>query len=127
MILREHELWETRILAPFGGTVTEIFINRGDVLKPLETPVLELVALSYLYVDLVLPVNHILKVGLGHKVSVQVGSEGLGRQGILDGTIMHINPKVDAPSHTFRVKIAFSDSSGKVRPGMLAKVGFGEL
>ena len=28
--LRENELKETQLLAPFDGTVTQIYINRGD-------------------------------------------------------------------------------------------------
>ena len=122
--LRENELKETQLSAPFNGTVTQIYINRGDTLKPTETQVLELVALDRLYVELALLVDHIHRIRLDQKVPVQVESEILGRQGLLEGRVIHINPKVDASSRTFRVKIGFSDANGRVRPGMLAQVNF---
>jgi membrane fusion protein (multidrug efflux system) len=123
--LRENELKETHLLAPFSGTVTEIYINRGDTLKPVETQVLQLVALDRLYAELLLPVSHVHKVHLGHKVKVQVESNVLGHEGQLQGTVIHINPKVDASSRTFRVKIGIPSANGRVRPGMLAQASFG--
>ena len=57
--LRENEVKETRLSAPFSGTVTQIYINRGDTLKPTETQVLELVALDRLYAEVLLPVAHV--------------------------------------------------------------------
>ena len=62
--LREQELRETQLLAPFSGTVTQIAINRGDTLRPLDTPVLELVALDDLYAELLLPSNYVQKIKL---------------------------------------------------------------
>jgi RND family efflux transporter MFP subunit len=122
--LRENELKETQLSAPFNGTVTQIYINRGDTLKPTETQVLELVALDRLYAELALPISHMPRVRLDQKVQVQVENEILGRQGLLEGRVIHINPKVDASSRTFRVKIGFSDANGRAKPGMLANVNF---
>src|SRR5262249_5823920 len=56
--LRDNELKETQLLAPFDGTVTQIYVNRGDTLRPLDTQVLELVALENLYAELLLPSNY---------------------------------------------------------------------
>ena len=122
--LRQNELEQTRLAAPFGGTVTRIYINQGDALKPLDTQVLELVALDRLYAELVLPVSVILRIQEGHRVRVNVENDVLGSHGLLEGRVIYVNPKVDASSRTFRVKVAFSDSNGKVRPGMLAVVRF---
>jgi len=120
--LKENEVKETQLSAPFAGTVTQIFVNRGDTLKPTETQVAELVALDRLYVELLLPVAHVYDVSLGQTVKVRAESESAGRS--LAGQIVHINPKVDAASRTFQVKVGFSNSDGRIKPGMLAQVDF---
>jgi RND family efflux transporter MFP subunit len=122
--LRDYELRETQLLAPFSGTVTMISINRGDTLRPLDTPVLELVALEDLYAEMLLPSNYVQKIRLNQLIKVQIEGEWLGKPGQLDGKIIYINPKVDASSRTFKVKIRIPNANGVVRPGMLASVRF---
>lgn len=122
--LRENDLKETQLTAPFGGTVTEIFVGRGDNLKPMDTQVLELVGLEHLYAELLLPIQYVHKVRLEQKVQVKVEGEVLGRQGQVEGKVIHVNPKVDASSRTFKVKVAMPSANGRIRPGMLAQVVF---
>jgi RND family efflux transporter MFP subunit len=121
--LREQELKETQILAPFSGTVTEIFINRGESLRPIETQILELVDMDRLYAELRLPSNYVRTVQLNQKVKVQVEGEWLGRIGALEGEITYINPTIDAASRTFKVKVGIP-GRGLVRPGMLVEAKF---
>jgi HlyD family secretion protein len=121
---REQELSDTRLTAPFSGTVTQIFINRGDTLRPLETQVLELVALSPLYLEVLLPSNYVEKVRKDQKLRVDVENESMARIGRVDGTVIYVNPKLDAASRTFKVKIEIPNVNGRVRPGMLAQVRF---
>jgi membrane fusion protein (multidrug efflux system) len=122
--LRENELKETQLLAPFDGTVTQIYINRGDTLRPLDTQVLELVALENLYAELLLPSSYVQKIQLEQKIKVQVESEWMGRFGQIYGTVMYATPKVDASSRTFKVKVRIPNANGLVRPGMLVQVRF---
>ena len=119
--LRENELNETRLLAPFVGTVTRIYINRGDSLKPLESQVLELVALEDLYLELLLPSSYIQRIHPDQTMRVQIEGDSKG-PGAVDGRVTYVNPKVDAPSRTFRIKIQIPNANGRVRPGMLAEV-----
>lgn len=125
MALRENELRQTRLVAPFAGTVTRIYVRKGDAIKPLDTQVLELVALDQLYVEVVLPVGSILQIRQGQKVKVLVEAEVLGSSGTVEGKVSYVNPKVDAASRTFLTKVVFSDNRGNIRPGMLARVIFG--
>jgi multidrug efflux pump subunit AcrA (membrane-fusion protein) len=83
--LREQELKDTRIFAPFNGTVTEIFINRGESLERIETPVLELVDLDELYAELRLPSSFVKNVQLQDSIRVHVEAEWTGRAGQLKG------------------------------------------
>lgn len=125
--LRQNELKEMQLLAPFAGAVTNIRVHKGDALTPLETQVLDLVDLDRLYVDLVLPVEAILKVKEGDRVGVQVEDKVLGRSGRVVGKVSYVNPTVDPSSRTFVVKVFISDPKRIIRPGMLAEVTFGVL
>ena len=122
--LRENELKETQLLAPFTGAVTQIFIHRGDTLKPTETQVLELVALDRLYVEVLLPVAHVHDVAMGQRVTIHAEGDAAKNAGTVQGQISHINPKVDAASRTFQVKVSFTNVTGRIRPGMLAQLLF---
>lgn len=121
--LREQELKDTQIFAPFNGTVTEIFIHRGESLRPIETPVLELVDLDRLFAELRLPSNYVKSLQLKQSVKVQIEGEWLGRIGLLDGEVTYINPTIDAASRTFKVKVGIPPR-GLVRPGMLVEARF---
>jgi RND family efflux transporter MFP subunit len=120
--LREHDLRETRLVAPFAGTVTRIFVHRGDTLRPGETPVAEVVNLERLYVEVLLPRQDARRLSVGRKVQVVVERDWLGAPGRVTGEVLYVNPTVDASSRTVSVKIDFTNPSGAVRPGMLAEV-----
>jgi RND family efflux transporter MFP subunit len=122
--LRERELLDSQLTAPFAGTVTQIVINRGDTLKPMETPVLELVALDRLYVELLLPSAQAQKIRADQRVALQVENEALGKTGQVEGRVTYINPKIDAASRTIRVKVSVPTLNGTIRPGMLAQAKF---
>lgn len=122
--LRELDVKDTELAAPFDGTVTEIFIDRGDSLRPMETPVLELVALDQLYAELLLPSSYVRKVRLDQPVRIRVEGEWMGPSGQLEGRIAYINPTVEASSRTFKVKVSIPVSGGFVRPGMLVEATF---
>ncbi len=122
--LRAIELKETQLLAPFSGAVTEIYIHRGDTLRPMDTQVLEIVDLDRLFAELLLPVSHLHRIRLDHRVKIRVESDASGRPAVLEGRVIHVNPKVDAASRTFRVKVAVP-GDGRIRPGMTAQISFG--
>jgi len=48
----------------------------------------------------------------------------MARIGRVDGTVIYVNPKLDAASRTFKVKIEIPNLNGRVRPGMVAQVRF---
>ena len=124
--LREHELGETALSAPFAGTVTEIHVSRGESLRPMDTPVIDLVDLDRLYADLLLPSNYVLSVRTEQSIPVQVEGEWMGAEGQLHGPVMYVNPTIDASSRTFRVKVRIPNKGGLVRPGMLVQAQFPE-
>lgn len=122
--LREYELRETRILAPFDGTVTEIHVTRGESLRPLDMPVMTLVGLDDLFLEVLLPTHYLSHVRRDQAVPIQAEAEWMGDRGRVEGRIAYINPTVDASSRTFRVKVAIPNANGSFRPGMLAEARF---
>ena len=120
--LRQKGLDQTRILAPFDGTVTMTRTRRGDTISPLDSPILDLVNLDQLYVELSLPVEEIPNVRAGRSVEVRVEGATLGSAGVIRGVVGYVNPTVDPSSRTFLVKIEISDPSRTIRPGMRAEV-----
>ncbi len=120
--LRQQEFDARSIRAPFDGTVTAVYLVRGDAVAPLETPILALVLLDQLYVELALPVSELPRLAEGMRVGIDVESEVLGPAGQVGGVIRYINPTVDPSSRTFLVKVGFSDPPGQIRPGMRADV-----
>ena len=120
--LREHELKQTRLVAPFAGTVTRVLVHRGDALNPVETQVAELVDLTRLYVEVLLPRQDALRLKVGGAIAVQVEREWLGRAGSVTGHVSYVNPTVDAASRMVTVKIDVPNPTGAIRPGMVANV-----
>src|SRR6185436_10215819 len=121
--LREQELKETQIFVPFNGTVTEMFVVKGDSLRPLDTPILELVDLDHLYAELRLPSSYVRSIELNQPIKIQVEGEWMGQRGRIEGKVTYINPTIDAASRTFKIKVGIPATQG-VRPGMLVEARF---
>jgi RND family efflux transporter MFP subunit len=120
--LREHELRQTRLVAPFAGTVTRIFVHRGDALNPVETQVAEVVDLKRLYVEVLLPRQDALRLKVGTAIRVDVEREWLGAAGSVTGQVSYVNPTLDAASRMVMAKIDVPNPNGSIRPGMVAAV-----
>lgn len=120
--LREHELDQTRLVAPFGGTVTRILVHRGDALNPVETPVAEIFDMTRLYVEVLLPRQDALRLAVGTAIGVRVEADWLGKAGAVTGHVSYVNPTVDAASRMVTVKIDIPNPTGAIRPGMVATV-----
>jgi RND family efflux transporter MFP subunit len=120
--LREHELKQTRLVAPFAGTVTRILVHRGDALNPVETDVAEVVDLTRLYVEVLLPRQYALRLKVGASMPVAVEPEWLGKAGVVIGKVSYVNPTVDAASRMVTAKIDVPNPNGTIRPGMVATV-----
>lgn len=120
--LREHELKQTSLNAPFGGTVTRILVHRGDALNPVETPVAEVFDMTRLYVEVLLPRQDALRLSVGTKMAVRIEGDWLGRAGAVTGEVSYVNPTVDAASRMVTVKVDIPNPTGAIRPGMVANV-----
>jgi len=108
---------DTRVTAPYNGTVTAKMIDEGGLASP-GTPFLTLEKDGVFCVSLVVPEKHIQSVSLGQKVNITIPSM---QDMAVQGTVGSIDPAADLKSRSFTVKVALPDEE-KFRTGIFARV-----
>ena len=120
--LREAELDNTYIRAPFDGVVTEIHVERGETVRALEDPICDVFDMRKLFVRVAVPIGLIKFIDKKTPVSVEVEKElGLSDKRF-KGTVDYINPTLEPTSRTSHARIQILDPNRLVRPGMKANV-----
>jgi RND family efflux transporter MFP subunit len=120
---REHieykmavEQLRKRILrAPIQGSITKLFLEKGESCEPRE-PLVHLVDTSKcLFICTVEErVGRTLKNGQSVDLEIQAGAGSIAKK----GRIWFASPVVDPASGLQEVKVLFDNSDGKVRPGV---------
>ena len=119
---RRRDLRNTRVTAPFGGTITERFVSAGAFVTSGQqlyaiTDFTSLVARVYV------PEKELDRISVGQPAAV-AGKAAQGREGT--GSVMRIAPIVDAATGTIKVTIALPESlaggASGFMPGMYAEV-----
>jgi membrane fusion protein (multidrug efflux system) len=106
------------VRAPFSGRLGIRQVNLGQYLNP-GTTLTELEAIDMVFVDFSLPQQRLQTVSVGMPVRVTVeGVAGLSAE----GTIVAINPTVDATTRAMKIRASVPNKDEKLRPGMFAKV-----
>ncbi len=105
------------VTASYDGILVDKLVEVGDLAAP-GTPLVKIEGDGEFRVDLELPENHILAVGVGDKVAVRV-------PGLIDkpltGTVATIVPAADARSRSFLVKVQLP-AAENLRSGLFARV-----
>lgn len=118
---------DTRVVAPFDGTVLRKLIEEGQVVAP-GTPLITFVDLSKLYVKVFLPENEIGKVRLGNAARVYVDAfprkyfeaavSEVSQQA--EFTPRDVHMKDERVKLVFAVKLSLKNPQGFLKPGMPA-------
>jgi membrane fusion protein (multidrug efflux system) len=106
------------IRAPFAGRLGIRQINLGQYLDAGK-PIVSLQALSPVYADFSLPQQELGQLKQGMKVRVTTDTYP-DRQ--FDGTLLAINPDLDAVTRSVGLRATFENADEALRPGMYAKV-----
>lgn len=116
--LVKTQLADTAIVAPIDGIVAERLLSVGALASP-QIPVLTVVSSD---LEIALPVEETRagQVAPGLPVSVSVAAYP-GKA--FDAVISSVAPVIDIKSRAFTVKVAVTDEDGKLKAGMLARVG----
>ena len=114
---------DTRTLSPFDGIVEKRVRSAGETVRKSD-PVCQIIAVDPLHIEVVLSVDVVRKVGIGQKATVIVN--GFEDRPVGNAEVFFVNPRVDAGSDTFTIKVKMKNPRNKdefiFKPGMRADV-----
>lgn len=109
-------LEQRRLVAPFAGTIGLPRVDLGQYLQP-GTVVATLQDLDTMRVDFSLPEQQLGAIAIGQPLHVRAD----GIEGVFDGTITGIDPRVDPASRMVAVRGAI-DAGGALTPGQFVRI-----
>jgi len=112
-----EQLSYTRILAPYGGILTERHVEIGESVSPGQ-PLLSGLSLEQLRVVVDLPQQYADLARRERQAQVTLAD---GR--VLKTGDMTFYPYANSATHTFRLRMRLAEPNGSLFPGMLVKVG----
>ena len=116
--LARTQLSRTSLTAPFAGVISERTAERGmNVMAGQQ--VFRLVDISRVDVRISVPESEVSSIKVGTRASVAVAAVG-GRR--YDATVTEKGIEANAVSHTYDVKLAISNTDGRLMPGMVCDV-----
>jgi RND family efflux transporter MFP subunit len=115
--IAQEQLKRRSIVAPFGGTIMEIYLQPGAGVEPYQ-PIVRLVMTK-----LCVFVGHIEgTASTGLTIGQPVTLEVQGTKQKVNGKLSFIAPVADSASGLVRIKATFENADGAVRPGLSAKM-----
>lgn len=116
--LAQARLSKMRIVAPFDGVVGIRVVSLGDYVKD-GTDLVNVEDVRNLKVDFRLPERNLAQIRVGQTVEVVADALPAERwQGVIEA----INPRIDANGRSLELRARLENSSGRLRPGMFARV-----
>jgi RND family efflux transporter MFP subunit len=114
-------LSDTRVKAPFDGTIAERYVDVGAHVAPGQ-PMFRVVDDQEIYMRLRVPETESGLVETGMPVEIRVDALG-GRK--VSGEVGRVAPAVDPATRTLRVDVVKPDDAewARVKPGMYARAG----
>lgn len=115
----ERRLQDTRLVAPFGGTVTDIGYRAGEYVTA-NAPAVSLADLSAFELEVPVAEVDVTRVRAGQPVEVGLESQ---REVRLRGVVAYVNPvaQVTQGVVSYRVTIEISEPDAALRSGMTAE------
>ncbi|MDY6822904.1 MAG: efflux RND transporter periplasmic adaptor subunit [Thermodesulfobacteriota bacterium] len=113
-----ERLADTRIKAPFSGTIDERMVDEGNWIK-VGTPITRLVKTDRLQIAFSLPERYMQLIQPGQEVVVM---PAFATDKKITGKIFFVSPRIDEITRSFLVKAGIDNSTGELRPGGFASV-----
>ncbi len=115
--IAEEQLHRRKIVAPFSGTIVEIFLQPGASCEPYK-PLVRMVDTKRCYF-----IGHIEGTAAsGLKLGQSVKIEVIGSKTPVEGKLVLIAPVVDSASGLARVKAIFDNADGATLAGLAGKM-----
>jgi membrane fusion protein (multidrug efflux system) len=105
------------VVAPFNGYAEYRQVNLGDYVKAGQ-PLIRLVDTQDLYVGYALPSKYSSLVTVGQSVKIVIPSI----KASTTGKVTFVGKQVNPATRSFAIQASVPNTSGKVKPGMFAKV-----
>ena len=116
--VKQRELKDTKIFAPFAGTMGARNVSNGQVIKK-DTVLGQLVDLDPVKVEVNVPERFLSLLKLDQTIELRVAAFP-GRT--FKGQVYFIAPQVDATTRTALVKAKIANVDGALKPGMFANL-----
>jgi macrolide-specific efflux system membrane fusion protein len=113
------EVTRRRITAPFDGVIVQVYVRKGEWVKPGQQA-LRIVNVDRLKAEGFVPAD-LASANLAGK-SVKLTVESNGKSVSFPGKIVFVSPEVDPITHQVRVWAEIDNREGKLRPGQPAKM-----
>lgn len=115
----QENLRNTQIRAPFDGTISERYVDRGTYISPGQ-PVFNVLDEGELYVTVRVPERDAPRVHRETPVEVRIGAMGSAP---LKGRIHRVAPALDPMTRSLRVDVILEEEEDLyIRPGMYARL-----
>lgn len=117
--LARLELDYTLIRAPIKGVISRRFVRIGNTVD-VGDAVFRVTSLDPLVAYLYVPEREYRRIEPGKPVGIQF--DALGDTPIV-ASVTRMSPVVDPETGTFKLTIEISDDTGRIKPGMFARIG----
>ena len=114
----KKRLLKTKIIAPFKGVIDEIKGKKGQILTPYVTPILRIINLDKMYVEALVPENHLPNIKIGSEAVVNIPVLKSSQKTKINQTGNYINPN----NRTFRIEAPINNSNNMIKPNLAAKI-----
>lgn len=112
----QKQMSYTKVIAPYGGVVTERFVEIGEVVAP-GSPLMSGIDLDQMRVNINLPQSY-ANVVRQH----QLAEVALPSGKVVPAKELTIFPFADANTHNFKVRVHLPERQAGLYPGMMVKV-----
>ncbi len=110
-----YQLTKAKVYAPISGVVDQVFLKSGELAGP-GAPIVQILNIQKVKVIADVPESYLGKIKKGQTVTVQLPAIDKEFQ----SKVSLIGPTINPSNRTFTVEIELSNSSGMLKPNLLA-------
>jgi RND family efflux transporter MFP subunit len=111
------------VVAPSGGTVVAQQVTQGQAVD-VATPLFTIADLSSVWIGGDLPEREFARVQIGSPATAAFLDVP---DAAVSGTVIFIDPQINASTHTARIRVEVANPSGQLKAGMAADVEISEV
>ena len=114
----QQQINKTTVRAPFSGTIDDVITEKGSVVGAGQTPLMQIVNLSDMYIETDVPESYLPFVTKGKDVTVEfpVLNKTINTQ------IRQAGDVINAANRTFKVEIGVPNKDKSIKPNLTAKL-----